>query len=57
MTYTLAGLLMIAAALVGLLDVIRPQVHNACTTHEETADQTGSQLIMNQARDDRKAKR
>lgn len=53
MTYTLAGLLMLAASLVGVLDVIRTPVHNTCTTHEETADQAGSHLIANQARDER----
>lgn len=57
MTYTLAGLLMLAAAFLGLLDVIRPQVHNTCTTDEETADQTGSRLMANQARDERKRTR
>lgn len=57
MTYTLAGLLMLAAAFLGLLDVIRPQVHNTCTTDEETADQTSSRLIANQARHERKTTR
>lgn len=57
MTYTLAGLLMLAAAFLGLLDIIRPQVHNTCTANKETADQTGRRLIANQARAERKTTR
>lgn len=57
MTYTLAGLLMLAAALVGLLDALGSRVHNTCTTDEETADQTGKRFIHPEARDERKTTR
>lgn len=48
MIYTLAALLMIAAALVGLPDVIGAQLHNRCTPSKEIADQRASHLITNQ---------
>lgn len=53
MTYTIAALLMLAAALAGLFDALGPRLHNTCTTREETADQTGRRLIADQARDAR----
>ncbi|WP_421076796.1 hypothetical protein [Microbacterium sp. IO18] len=56
MMIAVAGLLMITAALVGLLDALG-LLHNACTTREETADQTGRRLIADQARDERETAR
>ncbi|MGA5644119.1 hypothetical protein ACPCHV_02380 [Microbacterium sp. NPDC088796] len=57
MTYTLAGLLMLAAALVGLTDVVGSHVHTRCKEARKTADQTGRRFIHPEVRDERKTTR
>lgn len=56
MTYTLAGLLMLAAAFVGLLDTIGP-LRYARTSKGKTADQRGRRFINPEAVDERKTTR
>lgn len=44
----IAGLLMLAAALVALTDIVGSQVHNRSTTTVKTADQTGRRFIWDE---------
>lgn len=53
----IAGLLMLAAALVALTDVVGSQVHTRSTTTVKTADQTGRRFTRPEVRDERKATR
>ncbi|WP_182253227.1 hypothetical protein [Microbacterium esteraromaticum] len=55
--YTLAGLLMLAGALVGFVDVIRPHLHTQSTSTAKTADQTGRRFTHPEVLDERKTTR